>query len=77
MMALAVLALPYLAVIYILAVGTILIIPYLRKFRADILWMMAGTCMCAAVYCFFLLSRADVIDIWRNFPVNVKSSACH
>lgn len=68
MMALAVLALPYLAVIYILAVGTILIIPYLRKFRADILWMMAGTCMCAAVYCLFLLSRADVIDIWRNFP---------
>ena len=68
MMALAVLALPYLAVIYILTVCVILIIPFFRKFRAAACWTAAGTCLCAVIYCVFLLSRANLGEIWRHFP---------
>ena len=67
-MALSVLAIPYLAVLYVLCVCTILMLPYFRAYRKRALWMMLGTAICAVIYCTFLLSRSDLNEIIKNIP---------
>lgn len=66
--ALAVLAIPYLAILYILIVCIILVIPCLRKYQKRSLWMVFGTFLCAAIFCAFLLTKADLGEIIENIP---------
>lgn len=67
-MALSVLAIPYLAVLYVQCVCIILMVPYFRAYRKRTIWMMLGTAICAVIYCIFLLSRSDLNEIIKNIP---------
>ena len=67
-MALSVLAIPYLGVLYVLCMFSILVIPYLREYRKNFLWMMFGTFIIAVLYCVFLLTKADLNEIIKNVP---------
>lgn len=75
-MALAVLAIPYLAVFYIAAVCMVWIVPQLCSFRKQTMWMMGGTLCCAVIYCAFLLTRAGTGDIFSNIS-HIFSDAEH
>ena len=67
-MALSVLAIPYLGVLYVLCMFSILVIPYFREYRKNFLWMMFGTLLIAVIYCVFLLTKADLNEIIKNAP---------
>ena len=67
-MALSILAIPYLAVLYVLCASIILMVPYFRAYRKKTIWMMLGTAICAVIYCTFLVTRSDLNEIVKNIP---------